>query len=176
MGLAVVSRRAAGRSRLLALCALSLLFGCETNQDPRSGGFVDGVVNLSTGGYEDYTEERRAEQEAAEEEARLLEARAATIEAERQEFDRELESAAQELGALQNSLSRLKVKLAATNEAKAAEQARLTEAEAQAKQAAKRLAQLRKEPDYSVVTRQTEVKELKGLISGVALMVEELSE
>lgn len=176
MGFAAISRTAAGRSGLLALCALSLLLGCETNQDPRSGGFVDGVANLSTGGYEDYTEERRAEQEAAEEEAKLLEARAATIEAERRELDRELESAAQELGALQDSLSRLRVKLAVTSEANAAEQARLSEAEAQAKQAAKRLAQLRKEPDYSIVTRQTEVKELKGLISSVALMVDDLSD
>ncbi len=176
MGFAAISRKAAGRSVLLAFCALGLLLGCETDQDPRSGGFVDGVVNLSTGGYEDYTEERRAEQEAAEEEARLLEARAATIEAERQELDRELESAARELSALQDSLGKLRVKLAATNEAKAATQARLTEAEARAKQAARRLAQLREEPDYSVVSRQTEVKELKGLISSVALMVDELSE
>ena len=159
-----------------ALCVLSLLLGCETNQDPRSGGFVDGVVNLSTGGYEDYTEERRSEQQTAEEEARLLESRAAKIEAERQALDRELESAAQELSALQDSLGRLRVKLAATNEAKAAAQARLAEATGRAKQAAKRLTRLREEPNYSVVTRQTEVKELKGLISSVALMVDELSE
>ncbi len=176
MGFVAIAGTSARRSGFLAFCALSLLLGCETKQDPRSGGFVDGVVNLSTGGYEDYTEERRAEQEAAEEEARLLEARAATIEAERRELDRELESAAQELSALQDSLGKLRVKLAATKEAKAAEQARLAEAEAQAKHAAKRLAQLRKEPDYSIVSRQTEVKELKGLISSVALMVDELSD
>ncbi len=167
---------ASARRTGFALCALSLLLGCETSRDPRSGGFVDGVVNLSTGGYEEYTGERRVEQDAAEEEARLLEARAAKIEAERQELDRELESAAQELSALQDSLGKLRAKLAATNTAKAAAQARLTEAEARAKQAAKRLTLLRGEPDYSIVSRQTEVKELKGLISSVALMVSELSE
>ena len=101
---------------------------------------------------------------------------AAKIEAERQALDRELESAAQELSALQDSLGELRVKLAATKEANAAAQARLTEAEARAKQAAKRLTQLREEPEYSVVSRQTEVNELKGLISSVALMVSELSE
>jgi len=176
MGFVAIAGASARRTGFAAFCALSLLLGCETKQDPRSGQFVDGVVNLSTGGYENYTKERRAEQEAAEEEARLLEARAATIEAERQELDRELESAAQELSALQDSLGELRVKLAATNEAKEAAQARLTEAEARAKQAAKRLTQLREKPDYSVVSRQTEVKELKGLISSVALMISDLSE
>lgn len=172
LAMAGASARRAG----FAFCVLSLLLGCETNQDPRSGGFVHGAVNLSTGRYEDYTEERRAEQEAAEQETRLLEARAAKIEAERQELDRELESAARELSTLQDSLGELRVKLAATNEAKAAVQARLTKAEARAKQAAEQLTQLREELDYSLVSRQTEVEELKGLISGVALMVDELSE
>ena len=176
MGSVAIAAASARRTGFAAFCALSLLLGCETKQDPRGGQLVDGMVNLSTGGYEDYTQQRRAEQEAAEEEARLLEARAAKIEAERQELDRELESAARELSALQDSLGRLRVKLAATNEAKAAAQARLTEAEARAKQAAKRLTQLREQPEYSIVSRQTEVDELKGLISSVALMVSELSE
>ena len=176
MGIVAIAGASARCKGFAAFCALSLLLGCETKQDPRGGQLVDGLVNLSSGGYEDYTKERQAEQEAVEEEARLLEARAAKIEAERQELDRELESAAQELSVLQDSLGKLRVKLAATNEAKAAAHSRLTEAEARAKQAAKRLTQLREEPDYSVVSRQTEVKELKGLISSVALLVSELSE
>lgn len=176
MRFATIAAVSARRTGFAALCALSLLPGCETKQDPRRGQLVDGMVNLSTGGYDDYTRQRRAEQEAAEEEARLLDARAAKIEAERQALDRQLESAAQELSVLQDSLGELRVKLAATKEARAAAQARLTEAEARARQAAKRLTQLREEPEYSIVSRQTDVNELKGLISSVALMVSELSE
>ena len=164
------------RLGLLALLTLPLLTGCQTNQDPRSGGFVDGVVNLSTGGYDAYTEERRQELETQQEEARTLEARAAAIEAERDALDEELASAAKELEGLQKSLERLRLTLDSAEAAKSKERARLAEAQARAQQAGKRLTDLREAGDYAVESRRTEVKDLKDLIGSVALMVSELSD
>lgn len=171
-----------GRSRpwqirlgLLAFLTLPLLVGCQTNQDPRSGGFIDGVVNLSTGGYDAYTEDRRQELETKQEEARTLEARAADIEAERRALDEELVSAAKELEGLQESLDQLRLELDSAKRAKSAEQTRLAKAQTRAQEARKRLTELRRDGDYAVESRQTEIKELKDLIGSVALMVDELS-
>ena len=163
------------RLGLLALLTLPLLAGCQTNQDPRSGGFVEGVVNLSTGGYDAYTEERRQELETKQEEARTLEARAAAIEAEKDALDKELASAAKELEGLQKILDRLRLELDSAETARSEERARLAEAQARAQQAGKRLTELREDGDYAVESRQTEVKDLKKLIGSVALMVSELS-
>lgn len=169
------TRRGRPRHIRLGLLALLLLTGCQTNQDPRSGGFVDGVVNLSTGGYDAYTEDRRQELEAEQEEARTLEARAAAIEAERDALDEELASAAKELEGLQKSLDRLRLELDSAETAKSEERARLAKAQARAQQARKRLTELREDGDYAVESRQSEVKGLKDLIGSVALMVSELS-
>jgi hypothetical protein len=40
-----------------ALLAALLLPGCQTDNDPRAGGFIEGVSNLSSGGYETYVGE-----------------------------------------------------------------------------------------------------------------------
>ena len=66
-----------------ALLAVVMLAGCETDRDPRAGGFIEGVTNLSTGGYDSYVAERRDDLKKTQDEGAILQARAQSITAEK---------------------------------------------------------------------------------------------
>lgn len=160
---------------MAVLCAAALLAGCGTDRDPRTGGFIDGVANLSTGGYDAYVKERRAKLDARQEESQILEARARAITAEREALDRELEGASGELTRLQDRLDALQSDLATTHRRTDIQRRKLAEAKQNAERARKRIRELSKGPLASVEARRRSVDDLKALIGSVAAMVEDLS-
>ncbi len=160
---------------LAALTVAMLLGGCETNQDPRAGGFVEGVTNLSTGGYDAYLRERRAGLHGSQDEADILDARARSIAAERDALENELRAASDELTQLQQRLSTLQRKLTSTRQQSAAEKQKFEEANRQATLARKRIDALQREMPAATGTRRESIDDLKALIGSVAAMVKELS-
>jgi hypothetical protein len=157
------------------VAALSLVAACKTDSDPRKGGFISGVTNLATGGYDSYVEEKRDELEASEAESQTLEARARAIEVEREALDRDIDEAARRLGLLQERLAFLHDKLAATEQTTADERRKLEEAREKAEAAQDRLGVLRRGETQSIEVRRQGVGDLKDLIASVALMVDDLS-
>lgn len=168
-------RLAVSRGASAILLAALLLAGCETDRDPRAGGFIEGVTNLSNGGYDAYVGERKAQLGATQDEAKILQARAQSIAAERAALDRDLQDASDELGRLQQRLSALQRNLEATQRQTDAERQKLAEAIRKAATARSRIDELRAEPAASVVSRRESVDDLKALIGSVAKMVKDLS-
>jgi chromosome segregation ATPase len=158
-----------------ALLAALLLPGCQTDNDPRAGGFIEGVSNLSSGGYETYVGERQARLNTTQDQAKTLEARAQSIAAERDALDRALQDASDELYGLQRRLGDLRRNLDTTRRQTDAERRRLDEATRKAASARAKIDALRAEPTTSVSARRESVDDLKALIGSVAAMVKELS-
>lgn len=155
--------------------ALPLAAGCQTESDPRKGGFISGVSNLATGGYDAYVEGKKDELDTTREESQTLEARARTIAAERDALDRDIDEAARRLGSLQERLASLSGELEATGQVRSDERRKLDEAQEKAKAAQDRLGALRRGETRSIEAKRQDVGELQKLIAGVALMVDALS-
>ncbi len=155
--------------------ALPLAAGCQTESDPRKGGFISGVTNLTTGGYDAYVEGKKDELDATQEESQTLEARARSIAAEREALDRDIDQAARRLGAVQVLLASLSGQLEATGQALSYERKKLDEAQEKAKAAQDRLGALRRGETRSIEAKRQDVGELQSLIASVALMVDALS-
>ncbi len=155
--------------------ALPLVAGCQTESDPRKGGFISGVSNLTSGGYDAYVEGKKDELDTTREESQTLEARARTIAAERDALDRDIDAAARRLGSLQERLVSLSDELEATGQARSDERRKLDEAQEKAKAAQDRLGALRRGETRSIEAKRQDVGELQKLIAGVALMVDALS-
>jgi chromosome segregation ATPase len=161
---------------LLAVLTIAMLLGgCETNQDPRAGGFVEGVTNLSTGGYDAYLRERQAGLHGSQDEADILDARARAIAAERDALENELRAASDELTQLQQRLSTLQRKLTSTRQQSASEKQKFEEANRQATLARERIDALQRDKQAATGARRESIDDLKALIDSVAAMVEELS-
>ena len=170
------ARQAGPTGTLLPLLlAGALLAGCQTDGDPRGGGFIDGVTNLSTGGYDKYVGERQGELKASQDEAKVLEARAQSIEAERKALDRELKEASDELSVLQQRLSVLQSDLEAKRRLAEAEREKLDEATKKAAAARKKINTMKAQQPGSVESQRESIQDLKKLIGGVASLVKELS-
>jgi chromosome segregation ATPase len=157
------------------LTVAMMLGGCETNQDPRAGGFVEGVTNLSTGGYDAYLRERRAGLHGSQDEANILDERARSIAAERDALESELRAASDELTRLQQRLSTLQRALTSTRQQSAAEKQKFEEANRRAASARERIDALQRNMPAAIGTRRESIDDLKTLIGSVAAMVEELS-
>lgn len=155
--------------------ALPLAAGCQTESDPRKGGFISGVSNLTSGGYDAYVEGKKDELDATREESQTLEARARTIAVEREALDRDIDAAARRLGSLQERLASLSDELESTGQARSDERGKLDEAQEKAKAAQDRLGALRRGETRSIEAKRQDVGELQKLIAGVALMVDALS-
>lgn len=164
---------------LATLLGSMLLVGCETDRDPRAGGFIEGVTNLSNGGYDSYIGERRVELQKSENQAEVLQARAQSITAEKEALDRELQSASDELTALQKRLKALQDDLDWKHQRSVAERRKLDEATKKAAAARARLdamkATAKTAAPRSVAARRESVDDLKSLIGSVAAMVNDLS-
>ena len=162
--------------RVAALAiALPLAAGCQTESDPRKGGFISGVSNLATGGYDAYVEGKKDELDTTREESQTLEARARSIAAERDALDRDIDAAARRLGSLQERLASLSDELEATGQARSDERKKLDEAKEKAQAAQDRLGALRRGETQSIEAKRQDVGELQDLIASVALMVAALS-
>jgi len=173
------ARSGTAASLLAALLASALLAGCETDRDPRAGGFIEGVTNLSNGGYDSYVGERRVELQKSENQAEILQARAQSITAEKEALDRELAAASDELTSLQERLKALQGDLDWKRRRSAAERRKLDEATKKATEARARIDAMKAEAKTaaptSVATQREGVDDLKSLIGSVAAMVNDLS-
>lgn len=155
--------------------AAALLSGCETNRDPRAGAFIDGVTNLSTGGYRDFVKERQDDLKKSQDRSSVLEARARSIAAEREELERELRQASDELAGLQQRLRDLRENLAAKRQLSGPRQRKLDEADRKAKAARTQVTTLRAGAPQSVEAQRQSIADLKALIGSVGAMVQDLS-
>lgn len=76
-----MSRRAP--LRIAGLAAALLVAGCQANPDPATGGFVDGLVGLGGGTYDQRVQDRQTRAAATRAEADRLTQRAIALGAER---------------------------------------------------------------------------------------------
>jgi chromosome segregation ATPase len=162
-------------SALAILLAGTLLSGCETDRDPRAGGFIEGVTNLSNGGYESYVGERRVQLQKSESQAEILQARAQSITAEKETLDRELAAASDELTSLQIRLMALQDDLDWKSRRSAQERQKLDAANKKATEARAKVDALKTKAPGSVDAQRESIADLKSLIDSVAGMVSDLS-
>jgi len=165
--------RALGGAALLF--ALSLTVGCQTDNDPRTGDFFDGVENIASGGYEDFVEEKQGELDATRDQSVVLAARAQAIQEERDALNLEMESLAGDLNLLRARLADLRASLDTTRQATAEERDKLEDAERKTQLATTRFRQYRQGPTPSIPAAREEIEDLRKLIGTIGTMVSELS-
>lgn len=163
------------RTALALLIAATLIASCQTDSDPRAGGFIDGVTGLATGGYDAYVEKRTDRLGETQDHANVLQARAGAIAAEKAALEAELRHASDELTLLQRRLVDLRNDLTKTRRRTAAEKEKLEQANRNAATARARIESLQEEEPASVAARRDSIDNLRALIQGVAAMVNELS-
>lgn len=119
-----------GVAAVAALCLLvAALSGCATSADPHDGGFVDGVVGLAGGGYQERIDEREAVYGRELDARERLRREAAAIEAERAAVRGELRQAEARLASLESQLARQRAALRAQQGSSAAARSRLRQVE-----------------------------------------------
>jgi hypothetical protein len=105
--------------------AAGQLSGCATSDDPREGGFVNGIIGLGGGGYQRRLDEREAILSAERAEQRRLAIEQQEVEAERDAVRRELNRAQQRLAAQQQRIAAEQSRIRALRRQSAADRARL---------------------------------------------------
>ena len=93
---------------LLPLC----LSGCATTDDPRQGGFVSGVVGLTSGGYERRISERERSYRMEVDEQQRLIAEAEALRRERARVESELNQANRRLASLDRKVRQTRAQIA----------------------------------------------------------------
>jgi chromosome segregation ATPase len=151
------------------------LAACQVNEDPAEGGFISGVTNLATGGYEERIDEREAELGTLEGEQSALELRAAEIRRQQAELDAEIASAEGQLATLRRRLADLRLQLAAAGEPLESENwTKLQDAEARVVLVQNRMVTVN-DASQPVDTRLDEVAEIENVLAGVSSLVNELA-
>lgn len=111
-----------------------LMTACQTAADPHQGGFLNGVWNLISGGYESREAAKQANvatQQVTQE--RLRKQEVALIQ-ERAQVERELEEAEQKLATLDKDIQRYRSRLQQERQRRDIDQAKLRQAEASVSQ------------------------------------------
>jgi chromosome segregation ATPase len=97
---------------LLGCAALVLgVFGCATSDNPRDGGFFDGIDGLVTGKYKKRIAEREERYEVEQEEQRRLNIEAEALKQERVKVSAELNNATSRLASLEETLDKERERL-----------------------------------------------------------------
>ena len=103
----------------VAICFCINLFasGCATNPDPGQGGFIDGLVGMSSGGYQGRVDQRQQNLSTVqsanakmEEQNRTLKGDLAATKEEEQAYRDQLARLQGDMKALQSQLAKAKVK------------------------------------------------------------------
>jgi predicted nucleic acid-binding Zn-ribbon protein len=121
-------------SRRLGAGALFLaLAGCQTSDDPRQGGFISGVVNLATGGYDARVqrEEDTLQTERTTRSSQQLEEEA--LRRERRQLTLDVAEAENRITTLERRVRQAKQRMAAAPPASDPDQAHLRHLEGQVK-------------------------------------------
>jgi chromosome segregation ATPase len=97
---------------LLGCAALVLgAFGCATSDNPRDGGFFDGIDGLATGKYKKRIAEREERYQVEQEEQRRLNSEAEALKQERARVSAELNDATSRLASLEETLDKERERL-----------------------------------------------------------------
>jgi chromosome segregation ATPase len=88
------------------------LFGCATTDDPRQGGFVSGVVGLTSGGYEQRISDREHSYRTEVDEQQRLMAEAEALRRERARVQSELNQANRRLASLDRKVRQTRAQIA----------------------------------------------------------------
>jgi chromosome segregation ATPase len=131
---------------------LPLLAACES--DPAKGGFLSGVYNLSTGGYQQRVSERERSLEQVRLEQAALAGERAKVEREHAEIVRELNLAEVRVQALDRRIAALNQQIRSERAAYADEQRDLREAEARLAAMRSSIRRLDATNDPTAITRE----------------------
>lgn len=154
--------------RLLPLAATLFLAACAGTGDPHDGGFITGVSNLVSGGYQDRIDQRQAQVSSLDAEQAQLQARASSIRQEQAQVDRDLAAARSRLSQLDRRIAALR------SRASAADAARLSDAE-------RRLAKARltadeaSNPGRPAAARAADVADLQQVLNSVGGLVDDIA-
>jgi chromosome segregation ATPase len=101
---------------LLGALSLLVLAGCAQTDDPRHGGFVTGVSNLMTGGYDKRLQREQAtlDQESGKQAA--LTSRAELLQRQRRDLEDQVASLSTDVASLDRQLRRLRSQLASSRD------------------------------------------------------------
>jgi predicted nucleic acid-binding Zn-ribbon protein len=109
-----------------------LLAGCQAvTDDPRHGGFLSGISNLATGGYEARIQREKANLQVEQGTRARLGQRAAELEREREQLVRELAVAETRTADIERTIRRHKARLAASQSGRSPEMLQLVAMEGQ---------------------------------------------
>jgi chromosome segregation ATPase len=111
-----------------------VMTGCQTAADPHEGGFISGIWNLTTGGYESRVVAKQtdvATQQATQEQLRQQEV---ALSQEHAQVERELNEAEQRLAALDEDIQGYRSRLQQERRLRDSDRARLHQAEASVNQ------------------------------------------
>lgn len=145
-----------------ALALGSLALGaCQTNDDPAEGGLIDGIANLSTGGYQKRLDERQSTLTEAEQRQATLRDEAAAADARRARAASELAAAETQLASLDGELRELSdelLKAETSGRLKKTEKERL---EREVEDLKDRLALVSNNPGLDAAAKKAEAARLK---------------
>lgn len=155
-------------SRVLPLAATLLLAACAGTGDPRDGGFITGVTNLASGGYQQRIDQREAQVSSLDAEQAQLRARADSIRQEQAQVDRDLRAARSRLTQLDRRIAALRSRVSA------ADAARLSDAERRL-QKARLTADEASNPGRPAAARAADVADLQQVLDSVGGLVDDIA-
>lgn len=155
-------------SRFLPLATAFLLSACATSSDPHDGGFISGVSNLVSGGYQDRIDQREAQVGSLNAEQAQLQARASAIRQEQAQVDRDLAAARGQLSRLDRRIADLRSRVSG------ADATRLSDAERQLARARLKADQA-SNPGRSANDRAADVADLQRVLNSVGGLVDDIS-
>jgi chromosome segregation ATPase len=152
---------------------LPFLAACES--DPARGGFLSGVYNLSTGGYEQRVGERQRTLDQARVEQAALASERAKVEREYAEVARELSAAEDRMRELERRILALKQQLRSEHAAYADQQKDLQQAEARLTSMRASIRQVEAVDDPIAVRRQR-IAGVNRTLDELASIVDDMTE
>ena len=153
---------------ILSLTGTVVLAGCAGSGDPHEGGFITGVSNLVSGGYQQRIDQRQAEVASLGAEQQQLQARADSIRQEQAQVDRQLASARARLTQLDRRIAALRARVSGDDAAKLNEaERRLSQARSKANEASDR--------GKSTTERADDVADLQQVLDSVGGLVDSIA-
>jgi len=153
---------------VLAVAGAAAMSGCAGSGDPHEGGFITGVTNLMSGGYQQRIDQRQAEVASLGAEQQQLQARADAIRQEQAQVDRQLASARARLSQLDRRIAALRARVSGDDAAKLDEaERRLSQARNKANEASDR--------GKSATERAADVADLQQVLDSVGGLVDSIA-
>ena len=153
-----------------------LLAACATTDDPRQGGGISGLYNLSTGRYEQRVTDREQELKREYETRHQIQAQTDQTSQELAEIRREIDTLNGQLAQMDATLAKIRARIQSERQQTAAQRARLQklrDAEASARQARTLLESAGRENSGQAARQQ--VQKAQHTIAGMDNLVTQLA-